>query len=85
LQFRIKCRWGWRRRKGFRHGVGAKWERILTGVHRTKISVESVLTISQKCSVTLSKSGMDLGPEGLDLTILVLKYTEMVDIRYTII
>jgi hypothetical protein len=60
-------------------------ERISTGVHRTKISVESVLTISQKCSVTLSKSGMDLGPEGLDLTILVLKYTEMVDIRYTII
>ena len=65
--------------------VGAKWERIATGVHRTKISVESVLTISQKCSITLSKAGMDLGPEGSDPNILVLKYTERVDFRYTII
>jgi hypothetical protein len=60
-------------------------ERISTGVHRTKISVESILTISQNCSVTLSKTGMDLGPEGLDLNILVLKYTERVGFRYTII
>jgi hypothetical protein len=65
--------------------VGAKWERISTGVHRTKIPVESVLTISQKCSVTLSKTGMDLSPEGLDLNILVLKYTVRVDYRYPII
>jgi hypothetical protein len=58
-------------------------ERISTGVHRTKISVESVLTISQTCSVTRSKTSMDLGPEGLDLNILVLKYTERVGFRYT--
>jgi hypothetical protein len=76
---------GLEKEEGIPPRVGVKWERISTGVHRTKVSVESVLTISQKCSVTLSKTSIDLGPEGLDLNILVLKYAERVDFRYTII
>jgi len=76
---------GLEKEEGIPPRVGAKWERILPGVHRTKIFVECLLTISQKCSVTLLKSGMDLGQEGLDLNILVLRYTERVDFRYTII